>query len=107
MTRRMPAARAVGRHQPDLLVLLGGAGRPRTCDRAIMSRFMAVQWVAFSVIVAAQVGCPVHLVASRLAGCAWWNDRENDRAAPLVVGRSASCCRAAVRNASGTEAGHT
>jgi hypothetical protein len=45
----------------------------------IMSRFMAVQWVAFRVIVAAQAGCPVHLVASRLAGCAWWNDCENDR----------------------------
>jgi hypothetical protein len=44
-----------------------------------MSRFLTIQRVAFSVIVAAQVGCPVHLVASRLAGCAWWNDCENDR----------------------------
>ena len=39
-----------------------------------MSRFLAVWRVEFSVIVAAQVGCPVHLVASHLAGCAWWND---------------------------------
>ena len=47
-----------------------GAGRPRTCDRAIMSRFSAVQRIGPTVVVAGQVGCPVRLVASCLAGCA-------------------------------------
>src|SRR5215207_655382 len=47
-----------------------------------MSRFPAVHRIAPSDILAGQVGWPVHLVASRLAGYAWWNDRENDRCTP-------------------------
>jgi hypothetical protein len=42
-------------------------------DQAIMSRFAAVHRVPPSDIVAGQVGWPVRLVASRLAGYAWWN----------------------------------
>jgi hypothetical protein len=61
------------------LAAMSGAGRPRTCDRAIMSRFPAVYRVAPSVILAGQVGSLVRLVASRRPGCPWWNDRENDR----------------------------
>jgi hypothetical protein len=64
---------------PGSLALLGGAGRPRTCDRAVMSRFPVVQRIGPSVVLAGQVRCPVCLVASCLAGCVWWNDRENDR----------------------------
>jgi hypothetical protein len=44
-----------------------------------MSRFPAVQRIGSSVVLAGQVDCPVCLVASCLAGCPWWNDRENDR----------------------------
>jgi hypothetical protein len=35
--------------------------------------------MAAGVILAGQVGCAVCLVAFCLAGCAWWNDRKNDR----------------------------
>jgi len=41
--------------------------------------FSAVQWIGSSVVLAGQVDCPVRLVASRLASCAWWNDRENEQ----------------------------
>src|SRR5829696_9598382 len=44
-----------------------------------MSRFLTVHAVVDNTVFAAQVGDAVHLVASRLAGCAWWNDCENDR----------------------------
>jgi hypothetical protein len=58
----------------DVLALLGQAGRPRICDRAIMSRCPTVHDVVRSTVLAGQVGDDVHLVASRLAGSAWWND---------------------------------
>jgi len=44
-----------------------------------MSRFSTVHRIPPSVVLAGQVGCLVRLVASRLAGCPWWNDCENDR----------------------------
>jgi hypothetical protein len=40
MTVRMTARLTVGCRQMGLLVLLGGAGRPRTCDPAVMSRLL-------------------------------------------------------------------
>jgi hypothetical protein len=40
--------------------------------------------VVRSTVLAGQVGGAVHLVASRLAGSAWWNDRENDRCQALT-----------------------
>jgi hypothetical protein len=60
------------------------ASRPWACPaaRQIMSRFITVCGMRSSVALAGHVGCPVHLVASRLAGCDWWSDRENDRWAP-------------------------
>ena len=51
--------------------------------RPIMSRFMAVQRMGSSVVLAGQVGYPVRLVASSLVGSARWNDCENDQAATL------------------------
>jgi hypothetical protein len=48
-----------------------------------MSRFPGVHAVVGDAVLAAQFGDAVHLVASRLAGSAWWNDCENDRRPPL------------------------
>ena len=45
--------------------VLREAGRPRTCDRAIMSRFLVVRRVVRSVVLAGQVGYVVRLVLSR------------------------------------------
>jgi hypothetical protein len=39
-----------------------------------MSRFPTVHEVVCNTVLAVQVGDAVHLVASRLAGSAWWND---------------------------------
>jgi hypothetical protein len=44
-----------------------------------MSRFPTVHDVVGNAVLAAEVGDAIHLVASRLAGSAWWNDSENDR----------------------------
>jgi hypothetical protein len=44
-----------------------------------MSRFPTVQAMVCSTGLAGQVGTGVRLVASRLAGSAWWNDEENER----------------------------
>lgn len=63
------------RINPPTLVRSG----PIRPDRRIMSRFAAVHRIAPSDILAGQVSWPVRLVASRLAGCAWWNAPENDR----------------------------
>lgn len=74
----------------DVVALLGRAGGPRTCDRAIMRRFSAVHRIPPGVVLAGQVGCAVCLVISGLASCAWWNDCENDRRSPSwVVGETA------------------
>jgi hypothetical protein len=50
-----------------------------------MSRFPTVHEVVRSTVLAGQVGDAVHLVASRLAGWAWWNDSENDRRQSLAA----------------------
>jgi hypothetical protein len=39
-----------------------------------MSRFPSVHEVLRSTVLAGQIGDAVDLVASRLAGSAWWND---------------------------------
>jgi hypothetical protein len=49
-----------------------------------MSRFLTVCAVVGNAVVTAQVGDAVRLVASRLAGSAWWNDREHDRRQSLA-----------------------
>jgi hypothetical protein len=54
-----------------------------------MSRFLAVHAVVGNAVLAAQVGDAVHLVASRPAGSAWWNDRENDRRQSLPANQPA------------------
>jgi hypothetical protein len=68
-----------------------------------MSRFSAAQGMAPGVVLAGQVGCPVYLVVSCLAGCPWWNDREHDRRRLPGVSRA---LRSVIRNGGETEAGH-
>jgi hypothetical protein len=77
---------------------VGWGWQPRTCDRAIMSRFPTVHDVVRSIVLAAQVSGAVHLVASRLAGSAWWNDRENDRDRSRST-RSVAWCSASIWSA--------
>jgi hypothetical protein len=74
-----------------------------------MSRFLTVHEAARSTVLAGQVGCPVRLVASRLAGCAWWNDRENDHLSSdrWLVSALDLACRFTIRNAPETDGGHT
>jgi len=54
-----------------------------------MSRFPTVHEVVCSTVLAGQVGDAVHLVASCLAGSAWWNDEENDRRQSLPANQPA------------------
>jgi hypothetical protein len=73
-----------------------------------MSRFAAVHRIAFSVVHAGQVGSPVRLVTSCLAGSAWWNDRENDRyRLPARWENEPGAFQPKDRNAPETDAGHT
>src|SRR5205809_4199989 len=68
----------------DRVMLVQTQYRPRTCDRAMMSRFTVVHRIAPRAVLAGQVDCPVRLVASRLAGCAWWNDCETARGSVMI-----------------------
>ena len=73
-----------------------------------MSRFSAVHRIPPSVVLTGQVGCTVRLVACCLAGCAWWNDRENDRhRLPGWWENEPGAFQPEDRNAPETDGGHT